>query len=793
MPTLDETLAAFYPSALTALPAQEQSVFLPSGMPDPVGAAIATLQQVGAAAPMPQAPPMPPPMPVGPAAPEPPPMAIPGQSGPVTDPSQVQGPAPAQPPAPPPAPPNPVMTPLTAPGSVEQGTQQVQAAVMETGQAMGDAAMAQQAAQRATLARQATAVEDAAFLREELVKGTQIERQKNEAAADLETASWIQELQDQAAREPNPNRWWQNQSRLGKALWAIGMFAGAIYKAQTPGAQNVALEMVRQELAQDMEEQRQRMARQLNSLKAKGEVMRDKHARLATDLKDDYAMGLGRIDALERAFMARAVVPGDLDAAAARAQVHLAFQQLKLPYVEGFRKERVEERNAATMRNFQASQAAADRAFRKQQQEDEQAFTLQRDEKQHQYRLAESPVSVSASYTPGGPIPLGKDGRALYSELQGKGLVLKGPDGKPANGNGLIRVHPEDFKEASEVVTKANDRYTQMQELVELLDANGFGTTEFVFGNLDPAIQARINKLGYAIAKEHDPRITNQDFSKGIEQAMGFDPNGNWLSRGKAVVNADAVKKMLRDELNAMPDRVNNTFRAYNRAEVNGQGTSLVWDPDLLGGEKVQEKNAAQIEGRQSPTLTQAPVTGVKDYQAKRKAETDPSRKGLELPPHDSSVVHSIIDTAEGRAPSTVEAKAAEVLKKYQPRVEAINERLRAAGPQSPKAVMNGATPPPVTEGEAERLVREREYLLNTITIAESVAQDAVKRQAAKVKDFERSVEVLQGRAFVNEDWIREQAKRKGLTDAEAEVRRVIEKFKGYKAKNKSTPGIGGF
>jgi hypothetical protein len=792
MPTLDETLAQFYPSALTALPAADPSVSLPAEMPDPVGVAIDTLRRIGATTAQNVPPPQPMPLPVGPAAPQDfsglgaiggaaggalgavgdalPQAPVPNTPGPVLMPEA----APPQP--------APLGTPLQAPGSLPAADQQLSNAVDATGAAMLSAEGARQAAETARASRQATAIEEAARLREEMVQGTMLQRQKNEAAADLETAAWIQELQDQSAKEPNPSRWWQNQSRLGKALWAIGMLSGAVYAGITPGAVNVAFQVVRQEVAADMEEQRARLARSLNALKAKGSTLEARHARMASDLRDDYTMGLGRIEALERAFLARAVVPGDMDAAAAREQVIAQFAQLKLPYVEQFRKEKLDSMNRAEERKFQRSMQASAQAHARSMQEDEQSFTKERDKWQHEYRLAESPVTVSAAYQPGGPIPTGKDGLPILSELQADGLVLKDNAGKPVGGHGKVRVRPEKFTEASDVIAKANRRYTATQKLLTLLEDVDPGLLEAGLGNLDPALQSAINDLGYAIAKEHDPRITNQDFSKGVEQAMGFDMNGGVLSRGKAWAGGAKVKEMLRAELNAMPEKVNNTFRTYNDAAINGQ-SSIVWDPDMLAGEKVQEKNAREIRGERALTIEQAPVAGVKDYETKRAAERDPDRRGYELPPHDTNAIHAIIDTAKGNGPATVRAKAEEVLEKLREREAKLTEKVGNASavnqPGAPPYASTEVVPSTQTAEDFAQLERVR----NTIAIAESVAKDAEKRATSTVKSFESAVTALRHKGFVSEKWIRDEAGRRGIAD-EAEVRRVIDQFKDYAKSN---------
>lgn len=778
MPTLDETLAQFYPSALTGMQPADQSVFLPSEAPDPVGVAIQTLQRVGALPPS-GAPPM---APMGEPAPQP---AMADMAAPMAAPEPA---APAVPMGPPPtAQPGtledaygPSFTTTKPPATVGEAGAQQQSALSDVGQSSYEAKQAAFDANRSMQARVAGVQEQRLAAMEELQAATVVQRKRNVAEANLETAGWIQQLQDQAAKEPNPSRWWENQSTLGKALWSLSLVFGAGYAAMTPGAKNAAMENVRSLMNADMDEQRKRLDKELSALKTKGELMKDRQARTMSDFRDDHTYGLTRIDALERAFMARATLPGDQDALAMKAEAKAAFAALKLPYVERYRQEKLAEKAAAEARRHDFAMQGARQRFDKAEREAGQLFTTGRDAKLHQYKLEESPVSVSASFQPGGAIPLGKDGIPVLSELQSgvgaeaAGLVLKGADGKPAHGHGSIRFRDyKDMVAAGDTVKLANTRYTATKELLDLLDGEGSMVEVMGLGIVNPAIQARVQELGRTIAKTHDKRVTDKDFSGGVEEGMGFDPNGNWLERGKFAWSVDEIKAKLRDDLNSMPVIVKETLRPLNDAAINGQGTEAVWDPHYLRGQKIRERNAAEIEDKARPDR---PLKDVQDYVNRRAAEAkDPARQGLELPDIDRAPVERILDTARGRGPKTVAAEAAKVLEELKTKQGALTEAVgMGVDPWS------GVKDVGAVQAELQRTNA-------TITAVETIAKDAEKKAAKTVKDFEKWAQSMRnigrdaGKDFVTDDFIRENAKKRGLTDAEEEVRKVIDSLKGKK------------
>lgn len=798
MPSIEDTIAQFYQGAAAQAPADPAGATSPA---DPVGIAIDTLRNF--AQPQPQfAPGLISSPATGPAqaAPAPAPYQPPPNTAPALQPDATTQAAPATPAPPAPSPyalPKP-------PASLDDANRQYAQDVSGAGQTAADAADAQFNATQDHQSRLADIAQRSSEDQARLQQQFQVDRQRNEADADMETAAWVQDLQTQAAKEPNPARWWENQSTLGKALWAIGLVFGAANAAITPGAKNVALELVRSSMANDMEEQRQRLGKQLEALKTKGLTMRERQGRLASDLADDRTMGLSRIEAMERAFTARATVPGDLDAQAGKLQAQAAFAQMKLPYIEAQRKELLDAKNAELARRHEMRMLGSRQAFEDAQRIAGEKYQLGRDAIQHQYKLEESPVSLGAGagYTPGGPIPTNKDGVPIYAELQSginapsAGLVLKGPDGKPANGAGVIRVRPDDKKEAGHVIETANIRYTATQSLLDLLEGTDPGLLEGVAGVMDPQLQSRIKELGYAIATSHDKRVTNADFSNGVEEGMGFDPNGNWLSRGKFTISVDAIKQKLRDDLNAMPKKVSESMRQYNDAAINGQGTEIVWDPHNLVGDKVREKTSTDIEG--APDTVPLPKTVGAYQKAQADSATDASRPGL--PPLDRAAVDSIIYDAKGRGPSTIEASAKARLDKVYADLTAVGQRLNQIDAyakastylndvdsldRSPHAIdpttAEALKHPPASTAEWTRLKAKYDYLKNTYEVGSSVAADASARATKTIKAFETwAVDAKKRFPWMTDDTVRTQAqKRFGLTDADTEVRRVLDRVHG--------------
>lgn len=672
-------------------------------------------------------------------------------------------------------------TPPTAPTGVDDATRQVNAQLSRAAAAQEAYGQAKLKADADHANRTAQAHEDAA--QEQLLLGVRNDRAMEmiNARADAETAAMLTELSNKAKEEPNPGRWWDDMGGLGKALWGLSLVFGAGYAAITPGARNAALDMVRQEISNDVARQEARLKREMDVLERKGRSMEKRHDRNLSDQRSKYEREYSRIMALERAWLARAVAPGDMDAEAAKAQSQAFFEEKKLGLVSGYRDEKVQAAAQAAARahasamqvasqRFQANQAALERQARA----DEKAL-----DRQLQRDLA--PVSLSAGMTgPGSQRnPLGKDGKPMYRELQsgvksGRGVVLMDEKtGQPTGGDGVFfAADDKSFQDANETVEKANTRYTSLVKLKNLLEQEGSMGEALGVGIINPALQAEIQAIGYEIAKSHDARVTNQDFSKGVEQALGFDANGSFLDRTKFVMNRKEIIEKIDADLKAMPARVTESLQKYNDGSVNGQGQRPVWNPKYLQAPEEQVRGQNAVEGKPNLDLNQEkePLT-IKSYRERAGEEMkDPQKAGQLLPDHDSKQVQAVLEGVKGRGVDGVKAEAARVLKSVESRLEELHTRTEGPG-----------------FGPGEELTPERrqemERLTNTHRIVSALERDAVEQAAEKVRKVEatlkqlKNIERAAGKKWVTPEVMRNKAKEMGLDRAPAEVEAIIKKL----------------
>lgn len=784
MPTPEETLAAFGGDA----------VLTPPNLPDPLNAALETLRRVGAVSQAPQSPSI--------EAPAPGPMA-PAMPGPGEMPADYAPPAPQfRYPGAPPEPlepvglgelePDPVYVPMKPPATASQADKDLTDAVQGAGLSAQNAEAAQFAADQARAERKAEASQRAVDDQTKLLGEYEVARTRNNALADAETATWLHELQLQATKEANPSRWWDNQSSLGQVLWGIGMLAGAGYVALTPGAQNAALLMVTKEIDADVARQESRLQKELGALKAKGAVMEAKHLRNASDLRDTNTMKLSRIQAAERAYMARADVPGDLDAQAKKMQAKALFDQLKLPYVEKFREQKYTEKAAKEDREFQARQQSQRLGHAARLQEDEQDYAAgigKQGQAKFARDIALKDVSATVAYRPGGPVPTDKDGKPIYSTLQSgvnapaAGLVLKDTKtGGVANGTGEVLVDPKQQEEAGALIENANKSYTsrlRLRDLIRAKKGNWTGSAKSVLmGTDDPELRGLMDAVGFTLAKEFDPggRITEQDKAAGQRTAMGFNADGKWLDRVKFYTSLPEIEKMLTEDINAMPKTVTESFRKYNHAEINGQGTDIVWDPNYLRGDKVAPRNAREVRGEGSIQYEDNPIKGTADYSSRRAKEAaDESRRGMLLPEHDSVVVDRILDTAEGRGPKTIQAEAAKVLADLKQKHAALTATVQAS-----RDPWSGSE---ATPDEVSAAAQEANRVATDIQLVEAVTKDAVTRAKETIKRFAADVTKMKKYPWLpglGRDALRSKAKTQyKLTDAPEEVEPILDKLFG--------------
>ncbi len=740
MPLLEDAVAQTL-SSLGMMQPQDQAQMMPPGF-DPAAEAAKAISAL-------QAPPtlgfQPPPQAAAPA------------------PVAPAGPAPAPAPQAAPAPDaGPSLSLPKPPGSLPEANDQVASAVTEQGQTAADAGLAKFDADQARQTRQAAVAEEHANRLGQL-QADRVKASANaHASADIETANHLQKLQDLAAKEPNPARWWENQSGLGKALWALSLITGSAYSALTPGARNAGLEMIRSEVDADIKRQQARLATELSALREAGGFMKDRQQRVLSDLSDEYTMALTRYQALERAADARAVVPGDLDAMAAKAQAKAMFAELKTPYISKWRDMKFQEQEQANARAHDKAMQGARFWHDKRMQDDRQEFDKSQAELDRQLKRDLAPVSVDMGMA-SGRNPIGKDNKPQYVEMSQRarpdgqrGVVLTDAYGKEYDDGKVLFRDDKAAEAANKAVSAGNEAAKFMTELSAALKEEGGMAEVAGVGVLSPRVEKLLTQGGYAIAQQQNKLVTDKDYSAGVRQLVGFDPDGSWLGRGKFVFNKDEIVKEL-DRAVAeahigVQNRLNDNFDPSINRRRGDSSTQLkiTYNPDNLAPPAAPpDETAADVRGDGPITsatsqvipgvapLSKRDVPAVKnaaDYD-KRTKEGEENPEFASLPEHDRATVASFRAAAKGRGPDAVAAKAAATLNAIKTRREALEAEITSAHAAStdPWSPTKGTL-----DGEAlQRAGQELARLQETEAILRPIADDATKRAKKAVEDLQ--------------------------------------------------------
>jgi hypothetical protein len=609
------------------------------------------------------------------------------------------------------------------------------------------------------------------------------------ASADMETANWVSNMSELAKQEPNPGRWWDNQSGLGKALWALSLVFGSGYAAITPGAKNAALQMVQEEINRDMQLQANRLKQQMAVEEMRGSVMKDRHARNRSDEQDKYGQQLGRVMALQRAWEARAQVPGALDDQAAIAESQAWFEAQKLPLFESRRGESVAARSEAAQRAHQTALQQLEINAANDRQEKELTYRRAHDaiEDQRARDLAQIAISAKGPRFDQKGRPVDEHGIPILEEAQsgvGTNVVVMNPKtGKPAQGigsptpDGVARFKDPKEREAFNSVKQAADeRYHDLAELKKLMDETGGQAKALwgVAGVVDPRVEKLLKRVGYNAAKAMDPRgiVTNADHANGVSTAMGFNPDGDTLDRAKVIANWDEISKGIGDELADMPNFVSNAMTGKLNRAINGDA-KVVWQPQDLQSKKVPVRSELEQTGGKEVSLDDKPVTSVSDYEARAKKQTDDAvRKGLDLPSHDEGAISALIKTAESvdpktgkrkvaTSPAVIQAEAKRILSTLDEEESAIKE----------KADPWGGNTPPTAEDKA-RL----KQIDNTRRIANVVLREEVEKATKTLKSIEQYLKTT-GHFRPKDVQRKEITRRWGMTGAPSEIDALIEKY----------------
>lgn len=476
-------------------------------------------------------------------------------------------------PAPAPARGRPV-DPLTA------ARQEEEAAIMGAGEAHIMAGQAKIAAERQVIQAQAQAMEQHQASKLQADMNYQASRELARQNAAVETMKWMQSMEDMAKREPNHQRYWQNTDGFGKGLWLLGMaFSGAaqIGRQDAGLRPNPVLEMLQSEISKDVESQKERMARERDVLKTKGDLMLRTQDQSMADLKDDYSLTWARLDALEKAAVLKASAPGTMAEQAAWQQGIAWIQEAKA----GIAGRKVHELSAAR-------EAAIARAHSSDEKRKDRNLQLQLAQIEASAKIAaEQAKAAGTGKAMAGPYER-KDLRAV--DMKGTGIsVVDEASGRPIN----LLVH----KDQHDNFTKATQHFNTMYDaLKQMRDIMSSGAEWDVILRDNPQLESLITQLGYQATDQLAPgdRKTDQDVRYGMKYMFGqnYDTTTGRIA-GRIVTSPEDVVKFLDRQLATYPKKAQETLSHY-------------LDPDIYDGAKVRMQfspvNLAPTE-KYEPTL----------------------------------------------------------------------------------------------------------------------------------------------------------------------------------------------
>jgi hypothetical protein len=578
--------------------------------------------------------------------------------GPVTSPDQLPQPKPQptavpaamQPttnqPGAPVVPVTPAGQPLAS-GDVKGATKEQNAALADETQRVMATELAKTDALAAHANARATIYEGHATAQGLVDKQYEVARQAARNDANAETAAWQRDLDKKVSEEPVAGRWWAEQSRFGQVMYLLSLTFGAMAQAKNPNLKNIALEMITKEMDDDVAEQRDRIKREIEGLKLKGQKIDEKMQARIADARDDHTLLSSRLAIVQQAALERANAPGPADQRAAMAEAAQWAGQQRLN-IAGERANRAyAEREGALNRDAENARALlTDKRDR-----DLKAAELQKD-----YDLARIQAQVKLS---GKDDPRIKNSVVLNPFTTGIRVVNQAgqPVATPLSENGGLTVAKETEKEARQVADLAQDDYATMNRVSREL---GKGEDINVLFKRNPQLVSDLIKLGYGAARNKlDPngRVTDKDFQAGLENAIGGDLDSlhGRLAAG-AHISADTgkLKALVDKQIRDYPKFVSNRLGALIDAAVPGyEGDIRVdWSPKSVETEPPANPSTQEIDatyGIRTPVKPPETLGDLKNAQ-------DLESKGIKaLPPYRPGSQDKVLKAIEDFKGATVE------------------------------------------------------------------------------------------------------------------------------------------
>lgn len=572
-------------------------------------------------------------------------------------------------------------------------------ALASAGDARSNQATAEYNAETARADRVVRATEQGVAEQARLDQLYQQGRMAAEAKADADTGAWMQKYTEMAAQEPNPGRWFENQGTVGKALWGLGLLFGAANTAITPGAQNVILGMVRQNIRDDMAEQRARLDKSLAALKMQGQVVDQRNLRNLTDLTDDHTMELGRLAALRQAYIARAQAPGSQDLQAGLAAADTWFADETLKVATSRRQSAVEMENARLQRQFQAGQNSLNRKLQ---------FDMQTREIAKDYDLAA--LSASAKLK-------GEDahkGEVRISPQAGA-LVVDAKTGKPvgdAGDEGALWINEKlEPAKVQGMITAASQEAADLQQLYSAL--NDESSWASIIAGTNVEAQQALARLQKSRAAEAGGlgRMTDKDMEIVVKDIQGLG-NGNALDRTRLAAMKSEVLGAVQRTMETHKKEVDNRLSSYAPP-----GTRIDWSPKNLAPTEMKaltpDEQIAQLGGTpKARPLARNP----EELKQQRERGVDPRLTGPQAAGQYSTAVQNLEASMYGSSPAHIKALAEAALNTVTP---------RQADPWNPDAALGGGKPNKGSEFARDAYIP---------SVVQPALEEAEKREKALVQ-----------------------------------------------------------
>lgn len=589
-------------------------------------------------------------------------------AGPITSPVQVQAPAAPPPTTPASAPASAAFTPPAAPpqippgakplasGDVRGATKEQNADVEAEAGNIANTELLKTDALAAHAESRAKIYEGHATAQGLVDEQYQAARAKARMDANAETAAWMRDLDKKVAEEPVPGRWWANQTKFGQGMYLLSLAFGAMAQTKNPNLKNIALEMFQKETEEDMTEQRDRIKRQIEGLKTKGQIIDNRLQAQLADSRDDHTLLVSRLAMIQQAALERSNAPGPADQRAAMAEAAQWAGQQRLT-IAGERANRAyAEREGQLGRDSEMARAY----MTDKRERDLKAAELQKD-----YDLARLSASVKLN---GKEDPRVKDSVSLPPSTTGIRVVDESgkPVDSPISHGGGLTISKANEKEARQTAEIASDKFAAMQRVSTELGKN---EDIKVLLKKNPQLVSDIVKLGYGSARsELDPngRVTDKDFVAGLEHELGGDlyTLKGRISTGLGITANQAQLKALVDKhLRDYPKFVSHKLGSLIDQGVPGyEGNVRVdWTPKAMetaepGNPSTQEIDASY--GIKTPLKAPETLDDLANAQTLEK-------KGVHaLPPYKPGSQDKVLKALEdfkGAMPSTISDRAGKV------------------------------------------------------------------------------------------------------------------------------------